>query len=148
VNQKLQTRAFENVTPMLQPGEVPVVAARTMVGAFSGGRLGMVVKQAIVLEGGGSVLAQSIARTQKQFVVVTDRRLIFLPQTFLGGPGKKAIGEVPRAAVTLAEVTMGMVSLVRLAFGTAGEGVSLTFPRQDKKAAEALVAVLQQSPVA
>ena len=74
--------------------------------------------------------------------------MIFLSQTFLGGPGKKVIGEVPRTALSLAEVKMGTVSLVRIAFGEAGDGVALTFPRVDKKNAQQLAEALQQSPVA
>ena len=112
-----------------------------MVGKFGSGRLGAVVKQGLILDGAG-LLGAAISSTKKQFVVVTDRRLIFLSQTLLGGPGKKVIGEVPREQVSLAEVKMGTVSLVRIAFGTAGDGVALTFPRVDKKNAEALAAAL------
>ncbi|MEU4479629.1 hypothetical protein AB0F68_16460 [Micromonospora sp. NPDC023966] len=143
MQQKLQTRAFEQVTPILQSGEQPVVATRAMVGKFSAGRLGTVVSQAIRLEGGGALLGAALASTRKQFVVLTNRRLIFLPQTFLGGPGKKVLGEVPREHVSLAEAKMGVVSLLRLAFGTAGDGVALTFPRVDKKNAEALAEALR-----
>ncbi|MDZ5444734.1 hypothetical protein U2F26_18625 [Micromonospora sp. 4G57] len=143
MQQKLQTRAFEHVTPILQSGEQPVVATRAMVGKFSSGRLGTVVSQAIRLEGGGALLGAALASTRKQFVVLTNRRLIFLPQTFLGGPGKKVLGEVPREQVSLAEAKMGVVSLLRLAFGSAGDGVALTFPRVDKKNAEALAEALR-----
>jgi hypothetical protein len=55
---------------------------------------------------------------------------------------------VPRNQVSVAEVKMGVVSLVRLAFGAPGDGVALTFPRVDKKNAESLVQALQQAPVA
>jgi hypothetical protein len=136
------------VAPILQAGEQPVAATRAMVGKFSAGRLGAVVSQAVILEGGGALLGAAISSTRKQFVVLTDRRLIFLTQTFLGGPGKKVLGEVPRNQVSVAEVKMGVVSLVRLAFGAPGDGVALTFPRVDKKNAESLVQALQQAPVA
>jgi hypothetical protein len=53
---------------------------------------------------------------------------------------------VPRAEVSLAEVKMGVVSLLRLAFAQ-GDGVSLTFPRMDKKNAESLAEALRQAPV-
>jgi hypothetical protein len=148
MQEKLQTRAFEIVAPALQPGEEPVMATRAMVGKFSSGRLGTVVKQGLVLDGIGSVGAAIAAANSKQFVVVTNRRLIFLPQTFLGGPGKKIIGEVPREQATLAEVKKGIVTLIRIAFGDQGDGVALTFPRQDKKNAEALAAALGGAPVA
>ncbi|MFE9690223.1 hypothetical protein [Micromonospora sp. NPDC005806] len=148
MQQKLQTRAFEQVTPILQSGEQPVVATRAMVGKFSSGRLGTVVSQAMVLEGGGALLGAALASTRKQFVVLTNRRLIFLPQTFLGGPGKKVLGEVPREQVSLAEAKMGVVSLLRLAFGAPGDGVALTFPRVDKKNAESLADALRQAPAA
>ncbi|MFC7706840.1 hypothetical protein [Micromonospora lupini] len=95
-----------------------------------------------------SPAGHALARTKKQFVVVTARRLIFLPQTFLGGPGSGVLGEVPREQVALAEAKMGIVSLLRIAFGTAGDGVTLTFPRVDKKNAEALAAALVPVPTA
>jgi len=146
VQQKLQTRAFEQVAPLLQAGERPLAATRALVGKFSSGRLGNVVSQALIQEGAGA-LGAAIATNSKQFVVLTDRRLIFLSQTFLGGPGKKVHGEVPREHLTLAEEQMGVVSLLRLAFGAPGDGVALTFPRVDKKNAEALAAALK-APVA
>jgi hypothetical protein len=142
VQQKLQERAFVNVEPFLRAGEKPVVAARAMVGKFGSGRLGAVALQGVVLEGGGAVLAATLAATRKQYVVVTDRRLIFLPQTILGGPGKKLLGEVPRNAVSLVEAKWGIVSLLRVSFGAESAGVALTFPRVDRKNAEALAAVL------
>jgi hypothetical protein len=147
VNQKLQTKAFDVVAPTLHADEQPIAATRALVGKFSSGRFSGVVKQALIAEGGGA-LGAALAKNGKQFVVLTDRRLIFLTQTFMGGPGNKILGEVPRDQVSIAEVKMGVVSLVRLAFGTAGDGVSLTFPRVAKKDAEALAAALGHTPVA
>jgi hypothetical protein len=131
-------------SPILQPGEHPVVATRAMVGKFSSGRLGATVGQAMILEGGGLVGA-ALVSTRKQFVVLTNRRLIFLAQAFMGGPGKKVLGEVPREHVSLAEVKMGIVSLLRVGFGASGDGVALTFPRVDTKNAESLAEALQQA---
>jgi hypothetical protein len=147
VQEKLQTRAFEQVTPILQSGEQPIAATRAVVGKFSSGRLGAAVSQALIQSGGGAVGA-ALASTKKQFVVLTNRRLIFLSQTFMGGPGKKVLGEVPREQVSLAEAKMGVVSLLRLAFGSPDDGVALTFPRVDKKNAESLAAALRQTPAA
>ncbi|GIF25097.1 hypothetical protein BJ973_007352 [Actinoplanes tereljensis] len=147
MNQKLQTRAFDVVAPILQPGEVPVVAARAMVGKFASSRLGAVAKQGLLNAGVGSVATHKLLQSKKQFVIVTNRRLIFIPQGFLGGPGKTILGDVPREVVGLAEVKMGVVSLVRIAFGNQGDGIALTFPRVDRKNAEALAQVLQQTPV-
>jgi hypothetical protein len=89
-----------------------------------------------------------LSSNRKQFVVVTNQRVIFLSQTLFGGAGKKVLGSVPRSEVSVAEVKMGVMSLVRVAFGAAGDGVALTFPRVDKKNAEALASALQQAPVA
>jgi hypothetical protein len=147
VQEKLQSCAFEQVASMLRPGERPIVAARAIVGKFGAGRFGAVVKQAVMVEAGGALGAAIASGSSKQFFVLTDQRMIFLTQTFLGGPGKKVLGEVPRPAISVAEVKMGTVSLVRLAFGAASDGVSLTFPRVDKKNAQQLAAALQQSPV-
>jgi hypothetical protein len=146
VQQKLQTRAFEHVAPILHAGERPLVATRAVVGAFSASRLGTVVAQGIVLGGAGSAAAAILATSKKQFVVLTDRRVIFLSQTFLGGPGKQVVGELPREQVMLAEATLGLVSVLRLAFAQ-GDGVSLTFPRVDKKNADALAQALQRATV-
>jgi hypothetical protein len=144
VQQKLQARAFEYVTPILQAGEQPITATRAIVGKFASGRLGAVARQSIPGAVGGALGAALTSKNKKkQFVVVTDRRLIFLPQTFMGGPGKQVLAEVPREQVTLAETKMGVVSLLRIAFGTEGDGVALTFPRVDKKNAESLAAALQ-----
>jgi hypothetical protein len=147
VQAKLQTRAFERVTSILQPGEQPVTATRATVGKFSSGRLGAVVGQALTMEAIGAVGA-ALVSTRRQFVVLTNQRLIFLPQTFLGGPGSKVLGEVPSDQVSLAETKMGVVSLLRIAFGASGDGVALTFPRVDKKNAEALAAALRPASVA
>ncbi|MBX6748417.1 MAG: hypothetical protein IRY85_01905 [Micromonosporaceae bacterium] len=75
--------------------------------------------------------------------MLTNRRLIFLTQTFFGGPGSKVLGEVPCTDISLAEVKIGMVSLIRIAFGGQGDGVALTFPRMDKKNAEAFAEALK-----
>ena len=147
MQQKLETRAFEQVKPILQPGEQPVAAARAVVGKFSSGRLGAIATQTLIQQG-GAVGAALAASNNKQFVVLTDRRLIFLSQTFMGGPGKKVLGEVAREHVSLAEAKMGVVSLLRIAFGAAGDGVALTFPRIDKKNAESLAAALRQTQAA
>jgi hypothetical protein len=144
VQQKLETRAFEHVAPLFYAGEQPVVASRAMVGKFSSGRLGAVAGQSLRLEVGA--LGTLLAKSSKQFVVLTNYRFIFLPQTMLGGPGKKVLGELPRDQVSLVEVKMGMVSLLRLAFATPGDGVALTFPRQDKKNAESLAMAMGYRP--
>jgi len=99
------------------------------------------VTQGVIVGGGGAVASQVLSASKKQFIVVTDRRVMFLPQTFLGGPGKNVIGELPRAEVTLAEAKIGMVSVLRLAFAQ-GEGVSLTFPLADKRNAQELADAL------
>jgi hypothetical protein len=147
MQQKLETRAFEQVAPLLRDGEKPLAGTRVVVGKFSSGRLAPVLKQALIAEGAGAVGAL-LAKHSKQFVVVTDRRLIFLSQTFMGGPGKNVLGEVPREQVTLAEAKLGVVSLIRLAFGAPGDGVALTFPAVDKKNAVALAAALGHVPTA
>lgn len=49
--------------------------------------------------------------------------------------------------MALAEAKLGMVSVLRLAFAQ-GDGVSLTFPRVDKKNAESLAQAMRQTTVA
>jgi len=99
----------------------------------------------LIAEGAGA-LGAALARQSKQFVVLTDRRMIFLDQTFMGGPGKKVLGEVSRDHLTVAEAKLGVVSLIRLAFGAPGDGVALTFPTVDKKNAVALATALGHVP--
>jgi hypothetical protein len=141
VQQKLVDRAFEIIAPMLQPGEQPVTATRAVVGAFSSSRLGTVISQSVAGQG---LTGAALNAHRKQFVVLTDRRLIFLSQTFMGGPGKTVHGAVPREQFSLAEAKIGVVSVVRIAFGTAGDGVALTFPLVDKKSAAALAEGLRR----
>ncbi|GAB3816545.1 hypothetical protein [Micromonospora zhanjiangensis] len=148
MQQKLQTRAFEQLAPTLRAGEQPLAATRAVVGKFSSSRLGTVVRQGIVPGGAGALGAALASTAKKQFVVLTSHRLIFLDQTFMGGPGKKVLGEVPRDQVSLEEAKLGVVSLLRIGFGDLGDGVSLTFPRIDKKNAEELAAALRQVPAA
>lgn len=142
MNLKLQERAFERVRPMLQPGEQPVAATRAQVGSFRSGRLAAVARGAVAAQGG--IGAAILLAKRQQFPVLTDRRLIFLTQTFFGGPGRQVLGEVPVKDISLAEVKIGPVSLIRLAFGEDGDGVALTFPRIDKKNAEAFAAAVKR----
>ncbi|GAA0234212.1 hypothetical protein [Cryptosporangium japonicum] len=142
MREALQTKAFQIVAPVLQPGEQPVAAVRTNVGKFTDSRAGTVLKKGLVMEGVGGVGAAVLMARKEQFVVLTDRRLIFLQQTMLGGPGKKVLGEVPRHHVSLVEAQIGLFTLLRLAFGNQGDGVALTFPRQDKRNAVALAEAL------
>lgn len=148
MNLKLQERAFERLADRFQPGEKPLAAARALVGKFTAGRMGTVVKQGLILDVAGGLGSHLLTAGSKQFTVVTDRRVFFLPQTFMGGPGKECLGELPRHQVRLAEAEMGFVSLLRLAFGDQGDGISLTFPRSDKKNAQLLADALQTAPVA
>ncbi|MBB2948530.1 hypothetical protein FB565_008313 [Actinoplanes lutulentus] len=141
MQQKLQTRAFERVASLLHPGEQPIAAARAMVGAFTASRAGTIAHHGVVLAGAGAGSA-ALAAHRKQFVVVTNYRVFFLPQTILGGPGKTVLAELPRTQVALAEAKIGFASILRLAFsGT--DGVSLTFPRSDQKNAVALAESLR-----
>ena len=108
-------------------------------------RLGTAVRQGVAAQGG--VLGAAAAANRNQYAVLTTHRMIFLTQGLLGGPGKKVLGEVPRQLVSLAEAQIGFMSLLRISFGTAGDGISLTFPRADKKNAEQLAAALQGATV-
>ena len=142
MNSKLQDRAFGLVADRLQPGEEPQVAVRALVGKLDASRFGTVVRRGAVagLAGAaGAAVDAAVTAGGKQFVVVTDQRVFFLSQTFLGGPGKKVIGVMPRDEVTLADTKFGTVSVVRLAF-VSGGGISLTFPRIDQAAAKQIAA--------
>jgi hypothetical protein len=130
---KLQTRTLQRVE--LAPGEEPIVAARAIVSKFSSSRMGAVLSRTVTRQAGG--LGAALTSTRSRYLVLTNRRLVFLAQTFMGGPGRKVIGEVPRDQISLAEAKMGVASLLRIAFGNQGDGVALTFPRVDKKNAEA-----------
>jgi len=142
VREALQTRAFERVAPALAAGERPVVATRVLVGRFGASRIGTVASRALVAEGAGA-LGALLANSGKRFAVLTDRRLILLAQTFMGGPGARVVAEIPVDQVTLVEAKLGIVSVLRLAIGSPDDGVSFTFPRVDKKNAEALAQALK-----
>lgn len=142
MRKKFGEKAFAVAAGHLAPGEQPRVAARAMVGALDAGRLGTAVTRGAVPGLSGAVADVVLNTTGKQVVVVTDRRVLFLSQTFWGGAGGELLGSVPRELVSLAEAKFGAVSVLRLAFGPGG-GVSLTFPRVDKSSAEALAAELR-----
>lgn len=146
MNKKLEAKAFERIASSLQPGEQPITATRAQVGKFSSGRVSAMVRATAAAEGG--LIGGALAANRNQFVVLTNQRLIFLSQGFFGGPGSKVLSTVPAGQFSLAEVKMGLVSLVRIAFATEGDGVALTFPRVDKKNAEALAAALGGNPAA
>ncbi|MCU7726507.1 hypothetical protein ODJ79_22480 [Actinoplanes sp. KI2] len=141
MQEKLQTRAFGIVAASLPEGERPLVAARALVGKFGASRIGTLARNSAVAVTAGAAGVAVASAGGKQFVVVTDRRVIFLNQTFMGGPGRTVIGALARDQVSLAEAKFGTISVLRLAFD-GGEGVSLTFPRIDKKNAEQLAAAL------
>ncbi|WP_433303765.1 hypothetical protein ACQP2F_12960 [Actinoplanes sp. CA-030573] len=142
MSRKFQEKAFAVAAAHLSPGEAPRVAARAMAGALDAGRLGTAVTRGVVPGVSGAVADVVLATTGKQVVVVTDRRVLFLSQTFWGGAGDRLLGSVRRELVSLAEAKFGAVSVLRLAFGPGG-GVSLTFPRIDRSSAEALAAELR-----
>nr|WP_221373994.1 hypothetical protein [Actinoplanes polyasparticus] len=147
MREKFQTKAFELVAPLLQPDERPITATRALAGSFTAGRAGTTVAMGLRNQAGGALVGALLtSATSKQFVVVTTERVIFLPQTFMGGPGAGVLGQIPRDQVTLAEAKLGVVSLIRIAFGDGGDGISLTFPRIDKKNAQALADALREKP--
>jgi hypothetical protein len=87
-------------------------------------------------------LGSSIATTLNvaQYVILTNRRLVFLKQTFLGGPSNMVHGEVPVAQLSLAGSTS---NVVRIAFGADGDGVELRFGLIFEREARELVAALE-----
>jgi len=145
MSQRLQTKAFAAVAKHLSPAEQPRVAARALVGAFDASRFGTIVSRGVVPGVSGAVTDAVLNTTGKQVLVVTDQRVLFLSQTFWGGPGAELLTIVPRDLLTLVESKFGTVSVLRLAFAS-GTGVSLTFPRIDKSSAMALAAELQPTP--
>jgi hypothetical protein len=141
----LRDKAFAAVAGHLRPGEQPRAAARAVVGELDASRLGTAVTRGVVPGLSGAVADVVLNTTGKQVVVVTDRSLLFLTQTFWGGPGDRLLGSIPRTQVSLAGSRFGAVSILRLAFAPGG-GVSLTFPRIDRASAEALAAELGPKP--
>jgi hypothetical protein len=112
-----------------------------MVGKFSSGRLAALAAGTFAASGGA--LGAAFATNRPQFVVLTNRRLVFLAQTMMGGPAKKVVGEVPVGQFTLAEFQPGGMPVVRIAFVAAGDGVALTFGALYKSEAHGLVTALQ-----
>jgi hypothetical protein len=142
----MQQKVPATIAAHLAEGEQMITGTRALAGAFDASRLGTIAVASLKNQG---LVGHALSRSKKQFVVVTDRRVLFLNQTFLnGGPGKNLLAELPRAEVTLAEAKLGTVSILRLAFGADGDGISLTFPLVDKKKATALAEALKQPAAA
>jgi hypothetical protein len=151
VKESLQNRAFERIAASSEPGETPIMATRAVVGSLKSGRLGALASGSGGLIGGAiaGALQGALSVSGPHYVVLTNRRLVFVTQTaFLGRPGKKIAGSVPVGQFSLNEYKPGGMPVVRIAFGQEGQGVSLTFGAIFKKEARALVDALGGAPVA
>jgi hypothetical protein len=145
VSQRLQAKAFAAVATYLSAAEQPRVAARAMVGLLHASRFGTAVSRGLVPGVSDAVTDAALNSIGRQVVVVTDLRVLFLPQNFWGGPSAELLTIVPRELLTLAGSKFGFVSILRLVFASGG-GVSLTFPRIDKRSAMSLAAELRPTP--
>jgi hypothetical protein len=140
MTKRFQSQSAAVVAQYLLPGEEFRVGARAVVGALDASRLGTAVSRGIVPGVAGAVTDQVLKTTGKQVVVVTDQRVLFLSQTFWGGPGDQLLSIVPRDLLSLSEAKFGVVSVLRLAFAVGG--VSLTFPLIDRATAKVLATEL------
>ncbi|MEU4155373.1 hypothetical protein [Actinoplanes sp. NPDC026670] len=143
-----QSRTAAAVAGHLLPGEEFRVGARAVVGALDASRLGTAISRGIVPGVADTATDLVLKTTGKQVVAVTGQRVLFLSQTFWGGPGDELLMIVPRELLSLAEAKFGAVSVVRLAFAVGG--VSLTFPLIDRAMAmaKALATELRTPPAA
>jgi hypothetical protein len=131
MKQKTLDAARAAAAPSLQPGELVELTGVASAGKL---RVGKQLAQAAVV---AVVTAGTLAAwtTPKKFyVVLTDRRLLFLEQHSLtGGPTTKLGLELPRAALSVQQVKVKPIMFiptlrVDLAIAGADNGLQLIFP--------------------
>lgn len=129
------TKAGARITPLLDPGETIVAAARFQTkGANSGGGLAGVAIGAARASGAKKAAAEvGMTLPMRGVFVVTDRRAVILNSTLFGRP-KSIVSTIPTQSVTGVELTgKGLapaLKRVRINFASGG-GSELDVFRRD-----------------
>ncbi|MFC0554056.1 hypothetical protein ACFFHJ_24480 [Planotetraspora thailandica] len=136
---KSRQRLIEAAAESLEPGEQPEIASIAMVGSMRLKRSLALGLATAALTGGA---AAAFLVPVKRYVLLTDRRLLFFEMNQLTGrPTRNLIGEIPRPAIGVVNVSVGITGVLKVAVG-AEQGLKLRFPipaRTDaRRMAEAL----------
>lgn len=144
MNSKRRQRLLDNVGPLLEADERVEVTALGTVGSVSAGR--KIATAAVVgVLTGGTVMA--LVTAKPMYMVVTDRRILFVEQNPTGGPGKKVLMTVHRGGVSVSAPKKGMFGLtmvVELAIAGEEKGLKITFPHASKREGREFIAALPQ----
>jgi hypothetical protein len=124
---EIKQRVVDVATPFLQGGERVEVASQVMVGTAPVKTMAAVAVATAVVSGGTMT---ALFVTRKQFIVLTDRRLLFFQMNqATARPMPKLLGELPRAALSVGEVQKGILTRAFI-LTVAGQkrAVKLRFP--------------------
>lgn len=123
---KIKQRVVEVATPFLQAGERVEVASQVMVGTVPVGAMAAVAVATAVVSGGAMT---AVFVTAKQFIVLTDRRLLFFEMNqYTARPMPKLLGELPRAALSAGAVKGRMTRAFVLTIAGQKRALKLRFP--------------------
>ncbi|MFI7606050.1 hypothetical protein ACIBTV_13085 [Micromonospora sp. NPDC049366] len=138
--EKARQRLIATASPILQEGERVEVASVAIVGSVStSDQVAMGVATAVL--SGGLFTAFSVA--VKQYVLLTDRRLLFFAMNQVTGrPTRNVLGEVPRSILRASDVRGRLTRVVVLTADGEAADLKLRFPLPARRDAEALAAAL------
>ncbi|MFG2042049.1 hypothetical protein [Dactylosporangium sp. NPDC048998] len=141
MRQKLHDMTATVATPLFGPGERAEATGRARVGKVSVARNAALAAASLLLSGG----TVGVYQQKKAFyVLLTNQRLLLLEAHWLTGrPTAKIVGEMPRHALSIAEVKRGITATVTLAIGGEGHGLRLSYPALDKEGADNLLRAFQ-----
>jgi len=139
MRQRLHEKVRATVAPLLATGESIEATGRARLGRLSLGANVSLGAATAILSGGDS--AKSLHGTDA-FIVLTDRRLLVLEAHWLTfGPTRNVVESLPRP-LGVGSVQRGfMTSFVLLSAENPG-GLRLSFPRTERRDAEAMLARL------
>ncbi|MEV4433673.1 hypothetical protein [Streptomyces sp. NPDC049555] len=143
-----QQQAYETAFPLLFPGERVELITFAAVGKVSVRR--QVATAALVGIATAGFMTMAV-RPRKAYIVLTDRRLLFLDgETMSGKPGKFMM-EMPRPYVSASAPKKGMFGLTmvaELSLAGADKGLRLTFAATHREEGQYLLGVLPGAPYA
>ncbi|GGM33174.1 hypothetical protein GCM10011608_17080 [Micromonospora sonchi] len=138
--EKARQRLIDTASPLLQEGERVEVASVAIVGSVST-KNQVVSGVATAVLSGGLFTAFSVAL--KQYVLLTDRRLLFFEMNQLTGrPTQNVLGELPRSVLRASDVHGRLTRVVVLTADGEATNLKLRFPWPARHDAEALAAAL------
>jgi hypothetical protein len=130
-------RAF--VSPYLQPGEQVELATSVTVGTVPVAEKAAMIVATSIMSGGTIAM---YTRPLKQYMVLTDRRVLFIRGNRFNGRPDKLNSELPRAGLSASEPRGRFTRVVMLSVAGNPKGLKLRFPVPARHDGEQFAAAL------